>query len=72
LNNLPIRLGVIIGMIFLPLIFMQIFDLVLSDCFWETGCGRDESLIVFGIFLLSILISFFIGWLIRLVGDRIV
>jgi hypothetical protein len=71
LYNLPIRLGVIIGMISLPLIFMQVFDFFLGDCFWETGCGNNEYLIVFGLFLVSVVVSCLIGWLTRLVVRRI-
>ena len=72
MDNLPIRVGVIIGMISLPFIFMQVFDFVLGKCFWETGCGSNEYLIVIGLFLASVAISFFVGWLTRLVVRRIV
>lgn len=58
------KLGVIVGLISIPFLFVPVLDLLMGDCFFEQGCGNHENLKLLGAFVVTCFAAVCVGWLV--------
>jgi hypothetical protein len=60
-NVTPEKIGVIAALISTVMVVVPILDLAMGNCFFEQGCGRNEGLMLAGVFAASCLVGCIIG-----------
>jgi hypothetical protein len=69
MTSLAVKMGVATGLVVIPCFVLPFIKIFMGDCFFEQGCGRYESLILFGSFVASIATSIGVGWgVFKLIG----
>lgn len=58
------KLGVIVGLISIPFLFVPVLDLLMGHCFFEQGCGEHENLKLLGAFVATCFAAVCVGWLV--------
>lgn len=71
MSDLQTKLGVIIGMISVPLIFFYGLGVLLDTCAYDAPCGRYEKPLMLLLLVASVVLGVLLGWLSRLTISRI-
>ncbi len=58
------ELGVAVGLISAPVLFVPAIKLLLGYCYFEEGCGEYETIKLFAAFAGSCAAGFCIGWIV--------
>lgn len=71
MNNAPLKLGVVIGMICVPITFLYGLEILLDLCAYDAPCGNFEKPLMLLLLLVSVALGVLVGWIGKLALKRL-